>query len=93
MSAIKIKENINACLSRMLLPEKLPRPTYRSQKERVIPISSSFPENVERRRRKTVIWSSKEEKPMKTNGIKLYLCFISNFILTYYWNFTGALMA
>jgi hypothetical protein len=39
-----------------------------SQKDRVIPISSSLPENVESRSRRTVIWRSIEVRPMLMTG-------------------------
>jgi len=85
LSRIKIKEIMNACFSCMRFPEKLPRPTYRSQNESVIPISSSFPEKVARRRRRTVICRSKEEKPMATNGKNLFRYIISSlFYFIYY---------
>jgi hypothetical protein len=67
-SAIKMKESASACLRLIFPPVKLPAPTYRSQNDRVIPISSSFPENVERRRRRTVIWRRIEIKPMMMTG-------------------------
>jgi len=72
---ISIKERPNPCLMRIFFPAKLPRPTYMSHNERVIPISSSFPENIESNWRRTVICSSIEEKPIKTK-----VRFILNYI-------------
>jgi hypothetical protein len=72
MRAIKIKESASACLRLIFPPAKLPAPTYRSQHDRVIPISSSFPEKVERRRRRTVIWRRMEIKPMTITGTRIF---------------------
>ena len=73
-SARKTKESANAYFNLILFPRKLPKPTYISQNDNVIPISSSLPENVERRRRNTVICRSIEVKPMIEKGMNVLSC-------------------
>jgi hypothetical protein len=70
--ARRTKEIASACLNFIVLPNKLPNPAYISQKDKVIPISSSLPENVDSRRRKTVICKSREVKPMIIKGRKVF---------------------
>ncbi len=59
-------------------PKKLPSPTVTSQKDRVIPISSSLPEKVERRSRNILIWIRMEEKPIITKGIRDFILWNDN---------------
>lgn len=67
-SAMRTNAATNAPLNLRILPAKLPKPAQSSQKESVIPMSSSFPEKVASSIRRTIIWRSMEEKPMTTKG-------------------------
>jgi Cys-tRNA synthase (O-phospho-L-seryl-tRNA:Cys-tRNA synthase) len=73
-------------------PEKLPSPTQISQKERVIPMSSPFPENVERSSRRTVTCKSIEDIPMTMNGIREFIYLFSFPVIKEMLSFTVAQM-